>query len=131
MKWRKIDLKNIIAVGHDPDQLGLLIDRGNEIEYLEVPAPKAAFEGLKQVADYSNGKKLPPQRRQPIALFANDSGVFNRVENQSRVEVESAQLPIDKVSRTSTWEMLGTANLTIDESALPHHYYNGLREEIP
>jgi hypothetical protein len=46
MKLNKIDLKNIIAVGHDQDQLALLIDRGNAIEYLEIPPPRAAYEGL-------------------------------------------------------------------------------------
>ncbi len=47
MKLNKINLKNVIAVGHEQDQLVLLIDRENEIEYLEIPSPRAAYEGLK------------------------------------------------------------------------------------
>ncbi len=46
MRLTKIDLSNLVAVGHQDGQLGLLIDRGDEIEYLEIPAPEAAYEGL-------------------------------------------------------------------------------------
>lgn len=111
-------------MGHNQDHLGLLIDRGNEIEYLEISAPKAAYEGLKQVADYRNGITLaiqikPPQSRlrlQPIPLFADDSGWFNRVDNpplsQPGVEVEFPETTIDQVPQT--WAMLGHVDLTRD-----------------
>ncbi len=122
MKLNKIDLKNIIAVGHDREHLALLIDRGNEIEYLEISAPRAAYKGLKQVADYTNAISLPEQieppqsglRAQPIPLFTNDSGVFNRVESrvdsQSSLVVECSETMIDEPPQT--WEMLGNVNLT-------------------
>lgn len=122
MKLNKIDLKNIIAVGHAQEQLALLIDRGNAIEYLEIPAPRAAYEGLQQVADYINDVSLsgeiePPQlplKPQPIPLFANPSGVFNRVENPPNstpcLEEECPEAVIDEVPQT--WEMLGNVNLT-------------------
>ncbi|MGC9524232.1 MAG: KTSC domain-containing protein [Limnospira sp.] len=51
MKLTKIDLKNLVAVGHQNGTLGLLIDRGEEIEYVEVRAPEVAYEGLAQVAE--------------------------------------------------------------------------------
>lgn len=54
MKLSKIDLSNIIAINHNQDKLGLLIDRGSEMKYLEIPAPKAAYQGLNQVADLAN-----------------------------------------------------------------------------
>lgn len=122
MKLNKIDLKNIIAVGHDPDHLALLINRGNAIEYLAISAPREAYEGLQQVADYLNDISLaeqiePPQlplRPQPIPLFINSSGVFNRVENppnsQSCLERESSEAIIDEIPQT--WEMLGNVNVT-------------------
>jgi hypothetical protein len=109
-------------VGHDPDQLALLIDRGNAIEYLEIPSPRGAYEGLQQVADYINNISLlgeiePPQlpvKRQPIPLFVNPSGVFNRVENPSNSQVclgeECPEAMRDEVPQT--WEMLGNVNLT-------------------
>ncbi|MDI9641873.1 KTSC domain-containing protein [Geitlerinema splendidum] len=46
MKLTKLDLSNIMAIGHENDQLTLLIDRGETIEYLEIPAPVYAYQGL-------------------------------------------------------------------------------------
>lgn len=46
MKLSKIDLSNILAVGHSNGQLGLLIDRGEAIEFIEITAPEAALHGL-------------------------------------------------------------------------------------
>lgn len=50
MKLTKLDLSNIVAVGHANGQLGLLIDRGETIDFVEVVAPEAAYHGLQQVA---------------------------------------------------------------------------------
>jgi hypothetical protein len=49
MKLSKIDLSNVLAVGHSNGQLGLLIDRDSEIEFIEIAAPEAAMHGLQMV----------------------------------------------------------------------------------
>ncbi|MDV3000195.1 MAG: hypothetical protein N5P05_001801 [Chroococcopsis gigantea SAG 12.99] len=49
MKFSKIDLSSVVAANHDENGLVLLIDRGGELEYLEIPAPFAAYEGLKEL----------------------------------------------------------------------------------
>lgn len=49
MKFTKIDLSNIVGITHDGDYLGLVIDRGDSIEAIEIPAPVAAYEGLVQL----------------------------------------------------------------------------------
>jgi len=54
MKLTKIDLSNIVGVGHANGQLKLLIDRGDEVEYIEIDAPEAALHGLQQVAFIAN-----------------------------------------------------------------------------
>jgi KTSC domain len=46
MKLSKIDLSSLRAIAHDEDGLKLLIERENEIAYIEIPAPLAAYEGL-------------------------------------------------------------------------------------
>lgn len=46
MKLSKIDLSSLKAIAHDDDGLKLLIEREDEIEYIEIPAPLAAYEGL-------------------------------------------------------------------------------------
>lgn len=54
MKLINIDLKNVVAVGYEDDHLGFLIDRGNQMEYLEVPAPSSVYEGLQELAEIAN-----------------------------------------------------------------------------
>jgi KTSC domain len=49
MKLTQIDLTNLVAIGHNNNRLGLLIDQAGDLEYLEIPAPRAAFEGLQQL----------------------------------------------------------------------------------
>lgn len=51
MKLSKIDLSNIVAIGHNNGQLGVVIDRGESMEYIEINAPEAAYHGLQQL-DY-------------------------------------------------------------------------------
>lgn len=63
MKLNKIDIKNMIAVGDDQADFILLIERGNEIEPLEISAPQAAYEGLQQVSDSANTHCLQAQKR--------------------------------------------------------------------
>ncbi|AFY96503.1 KTSC domain-containing protein [Chamaesiphon minutus] len=46
MKLSKIDLSSLKAIAHDDDGLKLIIEREDEIEYIEIPAPLAAYEGL-------------------------------------------------------------------------------------
>ncbi len=46
MKLSKIDLSSLRAIAHDEDGLKLLIEREDKIEYVEIPAPFAAYEGL-------------------------------------------------------------------------------------
>lgn len=46
MKLSKIDLSSLRAIAHDDNGLKLLIERGDEIEYVEITAPLAAYEGL-------------------------------------------------------------------------------------
>lgn len=54
MKLTKIDLSCVVAIAHDRDCLGLLIDRGDGMELIEVPAPEAAFYGLQGVSALVN-----------------------------------------------------------------------------
>jgi hypothetical protein len=46
MKLSKIDLSSLKAIAHDDGGLKLIIERDDEIELVEIPAPLAAYEGL-------------------------------------------------------------------------------------
>ena len=50
MRLSKIDLSSLKAIAHADDCLALLIDRGDAIDYIEIPAPLAAYEGLQQLS---------------------------------------------------------------------------------
>lgn len=49
MKLSKIDLSSLVAISHNDDCLGLIIDREDGLEFVEIPAPVAAYEGLRQL----------------------------------------------------------------------------------
>ncbi|MEL7035988.1 MAG: hypothetical protein AAFO04_10275 [Cyanobacteria bacterium J06592_8] len=68
MKLKKIDLSQIVAVGHNEGQLGLLIDRGEDIEYIEIPAPKVAYDGLQYVSNFANNPVIPQLDQDPTPL---------------------------------------------------------------
>ncbi|WP_413164512.1 hypothetical protein ACL6C3_01100 [Capilliphycus salinus ALCB114379] len=68
MKLTKIDLSKIVAIAHNNGQLGLLIDRGIEIEYIEIPAPEVAYDGLQQVSNFANNRAILGGNQDPILL---------------------------------------------------------------
>lgn len=49
MKLNKLALGNVLAINHDDDFLEIVIDRGDSLEIIEIPAPRAAYEGLMQL----------------------------------------------------------------------------------
>ncbi|GET42536.1 KTSC domain-containing protein [Microseira wollei] len=49
MQFNKLDLSNILAISHNDDYLAIAIDRGDRLDIIEIPAPKAAYEGLVQL----------------------------------------------------------------------------------
>lgn len=49
MEFSRVDLSNVIAISHDDGQLGLVIDRGDSLDIIEIPAPYAAYQGLQQL----------------------------------------------------------------------------------
>jgi hypothetical protein len=61
MKLSKIDLSSLKAIAHDERGLKLIIERDDEIELVEIPAPLAAYEGL-QLLDrvIASNAALPP-----------------------------------------------------------------------
>lgn len=49
MDLDKINLSKIQAIGHNEENLGLLIKEGENLEYIEIPAPFEAYEGLQEL----------------------------------------------------------------------------------
>ncbi len=63
MKLSKIDLSSLKAIAHDDNGLKLLIERDSEIEFVEIPAPLAAYEGLQLL----NAIVSEPPSLEPVA----------------------------------------------------------------
>jgi hypothetical protein len=120
MEFAKIDLSNLIAIAHDENALGLLIDRGANLEYLEVPAPIQAYDGLQQVADLVSGaipaveaaESLPtPTSRCTRALSYDPETESLQIEFQNGAVYE-----YDTVE-PEVWDELR-------QTRSPGHYYN-------
>lgn len=80
MKLSKIDLSSVVAIGHVDDKLGLLIDRGDQVEYIEVTAPIEAFQGLQQI-DYICNTDLAtlPADSKAIAMLPVNSSLAQAI----------------------------------------------------
>jgi hypothetical protein len=87
MKLSKMDLSSLIAIAHSDGNLQLLLDRGDEIEFLEIPAPIQAYEGLLELNEIvSEPVALPPQP-EPIALLPVSSSMAATIAYDSNEEI--------------------------------------------
>jgi hypothetical protein len=87
MKLSKMDLSSLIAIAHSDGNLQLLLDRGDEIEFLEIPAPVQAYEGLLELNEIvSEPAALPPQP-EPIALLPVSSSMAASIAYDSNEEI--------------------------------------------
>ena len=117
MRLSKIDLSSIVAVGHSDGNLGLLIDRGEEIEYIEVSAPKAAYQGLQEVSSLAAPESvLPPAQKQLLMQPVNSSMAkavgYDRTNQTLQVEFNSGSIYQYAGVEQETWESLQTADST-------------------
>lgn len=118
MKLSKIDLSNIVAVGHAEGHLGLLIDKGDEVEYIEIAAPEAAYHGLQQVAFIAN-YDFPdlPAEAEAIAMQSVNSSMAKSIgydEDRQILQIEfqsGSVYQYDEVE-LETWQSLTEASST-------------------
>lgn len=118
MKLSKIDLSSVIAAGHKNGQLNLLIDRGKDIELIEIPAPFAAYDGLQQVADLANNENEPKtenQEPEAIAMQPVNSTMAAAIgydPNQQILQVEFATGKVYQYTdvEEETWDNLCQAD---------------------
>ncbi|PMB40664.1 KTSC domain-containing protein [Fischerella thermalis CCMEE 5205] len=79
MKLSKLDLGNVVAIAHSQGHLQLLLDLGNELEFIEIPAPVAAFEGLQHLNEIVAEAKDLPRYEQSIAMLPMNSSMANAI----------------------------------------------------
>ncbi len=87
MKLSRLYLSSIVAIAHSGEYLQLLIDRGNELELLEIPAPVEAYEGLEELNQIVADSLALPTIDEAIAMLPVESSMANAVGYDSDEEV--------------------------------------------
>lgn len=111
MKLSKLDLGGVVAVAHAKGYLQLLVNRGKELELLEIPAPVQAFEGLQMLNRVVAEAKTLPSAPEPIAMLPVSSSMANAVgydPNEQILQVEFHNGAVYQYSGVEfeTWEEL-------------------------
>jgi KTSC domain len=91
MKLSKLDLSNILAIAHSNGHLQLLVDRGSELEFLEIAAPVQAYEGLQLLNEIVADCPELPLLKEPIAMLPVSSSMASAVgydNNENILQVE-------------------------------------------
>lgn len=117
MRLSKLDLSNLVAVGHADGYLGLLIDRGDEMEYIEIPAPVTAYQGLQQVSSLAAPENASISAAQPLAMLPVNSSMakaigYNNESQTLQVEFHSGAVYQYSDVDSETWESLQAADST-------------------
>ncbi|MBN3880002.1 MULTISPECIES: KTSC domain-containing protein [unclassified Nostoc] len=115
MKLSKVDLSSLVAIAHSDGYLQLLLDRGNELEFLEIPAPIQAYEGLQELNETIAETTALPFEEEPIVMLPVVSSMamavgYDRNEHILQVEFQSGAvyqyLGVDE----DTWEDLHSSD---------------------
>jgi hypothetical protein len=111
MRLSKLDLSSVIAIAHSDNQLRLLVNRGDELELLAIPAPEAAFDGLQQLNELVAEVSCIAPQPESIVAMAVDSSMANALgyDEESRVlQIEFASGAIYQYSgvEPEVWEEL-------------------------
>ncbi|MBN4005431.1 KTSC domain-containing protein [Nostoc sp. LPT] len=115
MKLSKVDLSSLVAIAHSDGYLQLLLDRGNELEFLEIPAPIQAYEGLQELNEAIAETTALPCEEEPIVMLPVVSSMamavgYDHNEQILQVEFQSGAvyqyLGVDE----DTWEDLHSSD---------------------
>ncbi|MEH2251581.1 KTSC domain-containing protein [Nostoc sp.] len=115
MKLSKVDLSSLVAIAHSDGYLQLLLDQGDELEFLEIPAPIQAYEGLQKLKEVITETTVLPFEEEPIIMLPVISSMamavgYDRGEHILQVEFQSGAvyqyLGVDE----DTWEDLHSSD---------------------
>jgi KTSC domain len=87
MKLSRLNLGSVIAVAHMDGNLQLLLNRGDELELLEIQAPVAAFEGLQELNEIVAEATAFPNSNEAVAMLPVNSSMANAIgyEESNRI----------------------------------------------
>jgi len=115
MKLSKVDLSSVVAIAHSDGYLQLLLDRGEELEFLEVPAPVEAYEGLQHLNEIVAETAALPIIEEPIAMLPVSSSMaltvgYSESDRILQVEFQSGAVYQYSEVEPETWEDLNTSD---------------------
>jgi hypothetical protein len=115
MKLSKVDLSDIIAIAHSDGHLQLLLNRGDELDLLEIPAPIQAYEGLQQLHEIISEYSTLPAAEESIAMLPVSSSMasavgYDRDEHLLQVEFHSGVVYQYSGVDSETWEDLHSSD---------------------
>ncbi|QSJ19050.1 KTSC domain-containing protein [Nostoc sp. UHCC 0702] len=115
MKLSKVDLSSLLAIAHSDGYLQLLLDRGDELEFLEIPAPIQAYEGLQELNEIIAETPALPFEEEPIAMLPVNSSMAAAVGYDSdecilQVEFQNGAVYQYSGVDSQTWEDLHSAD---------------------
>ncbi|MEH2382777.1 MAG: KTSC domain-containing protein [Nostoc sp.] len=115
MKLSKVDLSSLVAIAHSDGYLQLLLDRGDELEFLEIPAPIQAYEGLQELNEVIAETTLLPFEEEPIVMLPVISSMamavgYDRNEHILQVEFQSGAVYQYLGVDNDTWEDLHSSD---------------------
>ncbi|MFN6566263.1 KTSC domain-containing protein [Dendronalium sp. ChiSLP03b] len=111
MKLSKVDLSSLLAIAHSDGYLQLLLDRGDELEFLEIPAPIQAYEGLQELNEIIAETHALAFEEEPIAMLPVSSTMaaavgYDRDECILQVEFQNGAIYQYSGVEPETWEDL-------------------------
>ncbi|MEH1836118.1 MAG: KTSC domain-containing protein [Nostoc sp.] len=97
MKLSKVDLSSLVAIAHSDGYLQLLLDRGEEQEFLEIPALIQVDEGLQELNEVIAETTALPFEEEPIIMLPVISSMamavgYDRGEHILQVEFQSGAI---------------------------------------
>lgn len=142
MAMKKIDLSQVVAVGHRDNTLEVLVERNDEFEYVEVRAPYEAYSGLRDLSDaidpnivipLNEPRQLPAASTNPLgpdvemrsvrSTMASAVG-YNETEQVLQIEFKNGSVyqydDVEPETWTELWES-DSIGITFNE-AIKGHY---------
>lgn len=115
MKLSKVDLSSLIAIAHSEGYLQLLLDRGSELEFVEIPAPIQAYEGLQDLNEIIADSPALPAEQEAIAMLPVNSSMAASIgydKNEQILQVEFHNGAVYQYSgvEADTWQDLHDAD---------------------
>ncbi|MBD2297631.1 KTSC domain-containing protein [Nostoc sp. FACHB-190] len=115
MKLSKIDLSSLVGIAHSDGYLQLLLDRGDELEFLEIPAPVQAYEGLQHLNEIVAETLTLPVLEEPIAMLPVNSSMaiavgYSDSDRILQVEFHNGAVYQYAEVEPETWEDLHDAD---------------------